>query len=192
MGTMKEKKDKADATNVAGAQTKSDADAGAGIGPVATAISVALLILAPLICFITFGIIFLVEERDTCPAPSWLWIYGIIFMFIFFITPFIVPSYKYGAIVWTILFVIQSFIIYYPNVVCQELTHTNLYIWAQWTYWILFAHIVISIVVFIIQIVNEQNVRNADGTIKEAATVVENMPLVQGRNRVAAPTVTVA
>ena len=96
-----------------------------------------LLVLAPLIAFLVYGIIFLIEDKDVCPGSP-LWIYGVIFMCIFFPTPFITQSYKWGLIVWLILYALLAIILYYPNLVCKELTHTGLYIWSQCAFWFLF------------------------------------------------------
>ena len=136
-----------------------------------------ILVLAPLIAFLVYGIIFLVEDKDVCPGSP-LWVYGVIFMCIFFPTPFVTQSYKWGLVVWSILFTLLAIILYYPNVVCRELTHTGLYIWSLCAFWFLFAHILLSVIVFIVQLVNAPKQGAIDNVLNEGS------PLVQGRNRV--------
>lgn len=160
-----------------GKKTPNEAKKAQDLSAALTGTLISILILAPLIAFLVYGIIFLHEDKDVCPGSP-LWIYDVVFMCIFFPTPFVTQSYKWGLIIWSILFTALAVILYYPNLVCQELTHTGLYIWSLCAFWFLFAHIVISIIVFVVQIINAPKEQAVENILNEGS------PLVQGRNRV--------
>jgi hypothetical protein len=122
-------------------------------GPIIGSILALIFIIGPLVCFITFGIIFLVEDKDLChPNLSLLWIWGVVFMITFFPSSFIVPNYKWGALVWSILFLMELPLIIFPHLSCPEMLHAKLYTWSLWAFWLLVAHLVISLIAFIVSL----------------------------------------
>ena len=168
--------------------------ASAQTGPNCVAISVLilaiLLIFGPILSFLITGIIFLVADKAVCEGTSLLWVFGIVFMCTFFPTAFIVPNYKWGALVWSLLFIFESFILYYPHVICDDIRHTNLFKWSLCAYWFLFVHLIVSLAAFIasffiIKAPEEITQAIANEEIKEAIsalkTPIESAPLV-GKN----------
>jgi hypothetical protein len=129
--------------------TSASAQTGPNCAAISVLILVFLLIFGPILSFLITGIIFLVDDKAACEGTSLLWVFGIVFMCTFFPTAFIVPNYKWGALVWSILFIFESFILYYPHVICDEIRHTNLFKWSLCAYWFLFAHLIVSLAAFI-------------------------------------------
>lgn len=154
-------------------------------GPIIGSILALILIVGPLICFITFGILFLVQDKDLChPTVSLLWIWGIVFMIIFFPTSFIVPNYKWGALVWSILFLMELPLIVFPHLTCPEMLHSKLYTWSLWAFWLLVAHLVISFIAFIVSLATSSAASNKlDAGVASVSTNIvpttESTPLVR-------------
>ena len=152
---------------------------------ICTFLSGALLVMSPLLAFIIFGIIFLIQSQAECSQEeNWLWIYCLVFMLLFFPTACIATSYKWAFPVWTTLFVVQSIILWVPGLTCENIKYNSLYVWAMWAYYFLLAHLIISLIVFIATDLRlspnspRSTVHEEEGTNVESCIPRESTPLV--------------
>ena len=160
------------------------------VGPIIGLIIALILVIGPIICFATFGILYLAQNKDVCPnSIPLLWIFGVVFMILFFPTPCIVPNYKWGALVWSILFLMELPLIVFPQIAgCPAVLNSNLYTWSLWAFWYLVAHLVISLIAFIVSLSlapkspDENDISasaNSPAIVEQTSTAAESTPLVR-------------